>query len=99
MGSTCLPGAGDLLAPPARTGAGGGGAAANAIMAGGIGRMSDAISGMMMIAPRTRVCTVIETGTVYHFLLPTLTDGSTMSPNMSLRGTDCLLWGSHHRPS
>src|SRR5262249_42904091 len=36
---------------------------------------------------RTTVCRMIESGTVYHFLLPTLTDGSTTSPNMS-RGTD-----------
>ena len=35
----------------------------------------------------------IESGTVYHFFVPTLTDGSTTSPNMS-RGTDCLLLGS-----
>ena len=34
------------------------------------------------------VCTMIDSGTVYHFWLPTLIDGSTTSPNMS-RGTGC----------
>jgi hypothetical protein len=36
---------------------------------------------------------MIDSGTVYHALLPTLIDGSTTSPNMS-RGTDYLLLGS-----
>jgi hypothetical protein len=55
-------------------------------MLGGLGRTSAAISGMMMMAPMINVWTMIDSGTVYHFWLPTLIDGSTMSPNMS-RGT------------
>jgi hypothetical protein len=35
---------------------------------------------------------MIDSGTVYHFWLPTLMDGSTTSPNMS-RGTGLLLLG------
>src|SRR5207253_10785727 len=35
---------------------------------------------------RMTVWTAIDSGTVYHFLEPTLIDGSTMSPNIS-RGT------------
>src|SRR3954467_14579760 len=45
---------------------------------------------MMTSANRIAVCTAIESGTVYHFLEPTLIDGSTMSPNMS-RATGSLL--------
>jgi hypothetical protein len=35
---------------------------------------------------------MIDSGTVYHFWLPTLIDGLTTSPNMS-RGTGLLLLG------
>ena len=41
---------------------------------------------MMTTAPMIAVCTMIDTGTVYHFWLPTVIDGLTTSPNMS-RGT------------
>src|SRR4249920_2246867 len=62
----------------------GGAAATNAfIIAGGTGRTSAAIKGMMTTATRIPVCTMIESGTVYQLLDPTLIDGSTMSPNMS----------------
>src|SRR5437868_4259488 len=82
---------GGRMLPPTRTGAGGGGGAAtNAVMTGGVGRTSAAISGMMMTAPMITVCVAIDSGTVYHFFEPILIDGSTTSPNMS-RGTDCLL--------
>src|SRR5438094_552399 len=69
---------GGRMLPPTRTGA------------GGVGRTSAAISGMMMTAPMITVCVAIDSGTVYHFFEPILIDGSTTSPNMS-RGTDCLL--------
>src|SRR5206468_6428011 len=72
-------------------GGGGGGAATNAfIMFGGLGSTSAAINGMMMTAPISTVCTTIDSGTVYHCWLPTLIDGLTTSPNMSL-GTEFLL--------
>ena len=74
-------------------GGGGGGAATNAIIDGGVGRASMAISGMMITAAMIAVCTMIESGTVYHFWLPTLIDGWTTSPNMS-RGTAYSLSGS-----
>jgi hypothetical protein len=45
---------------------------------------------MMMTAPMIAVWTMIDSGTVYHFWLPTLIDGSTTSPNIS-RGTGLLL--------
>src|SRR5262245_28499453 len=67
-------------------GGGGGAAATNAIIDGGVGSTSVAISGMMMIAAKMATCAKIESGTVYHFCDPTLIDGSTTSPNMS-RGT------------
>ncbi len=45
-------------------------------------------NGMITIAAIAPVCTKIDSGTVYHCLLPTLMDGSTMSPNIfSARGT------------
>jgi hypothetical protein len=47
---------------------------------------------MMMTAPIIAVCTTIDSGTVYHFWLPTLIDGSTTSPNISPRGTGFLLF-------
>jgi hypothetical protein len=60
----------------------------NAIIDGGVGRASIAIRGMMTTAPMTTVCTTTERGTVYYWLLPTLMDGSTTSPNiLSARGT------------
>src|SRR5204863_8085070 len=71
---------------------GGSGAAANAIIIGGVGSAPVAISGTMMTAPIRTVCTIIDTGTVYHFWLPTLMDGSTISPNIS-RATACLPYG------
>ena len=79
-------------------GGGGGGAATNAIIDGGVGKTSAAISGMMITAAMIAVCAMIETGTVYHFLLPTLIDGSTMSPNMSL-ATEHLPLGSAKQPA
>jgi hypothetical protein len=64
----------------------------NAIIDGGVGRISVAINGMMTTAAITTVCTTIERGTVYHWLLPTLMDDSTTSPNiLSARGTGVLL--------
>jgi len=39
----------------------------NAIIVGGVGRASNAINGMMISAPMITVCTMIESGTVYHF--------------------------------
>ncbi|MGE3465286.1 MAG: hypothetical protein AB7I04_25600, partial [Pseudomonadales bacterium] len=52
----------------------------------GVGSTSAAINGMMTAAPMSAVCAMIDSGTVYQALLPTLIDGSTTSPNMS-RGT------------
>jgi hypothetical protein len=49
----------------------------------GVGSMSVAIKGITMSAPSTTTCVMIESGTVYHFLVPTLIDGSTTSPNIS----------------
>src|SRR5205809_7222823 len=67
-------------------GGGGGAEATNAIIDGGVGSTSVAMSGMMMIAAKMNTWAAIESGTVYHFWDPTLIDGSTTSPNMS-RGT------------
>src|SRR5687768_4320368 len=67
---------------------GGGGGATNAIMDGGVGRISVAISGMMTIMPRTTASSTIVRNTEYPCLFPNLTEGSTMSPNiLSSRGT------------
>ena len=68
----------------------------NAIIEGGVGKTSAAMSGMITTAARSAVCTTIESGTVYHDRLPTLIDGSTTSPNMS-RGTATLLYGLHYQ--
>src|SRR5437773_524755 len=77
-GFTSLTFVGGLMLPPTRTRAGGGGR---------VGSTSDAIEGMIITAPTSTVCTMIDSGTVYHFWPATLTEGSTTSPNMS-RGTD-----------
>src|SRR5262245_19637740 len=53
-------------------GGGGGGAPTNAIIVGGVGRTSVAISGMMMTAANRNTCAAIESGTVYHFCEPSL---------------------------
>src|SRR6266550_3355716 len=82
---------GGLMFPPTRTGAagggggggGGGGAAANASIEGGTGSTSAASNGITINASTAAVCTAIETGTVYHCWLPTLTVGSTISRNIS----------------
>src|SRR5215213_6589551 len=71
-------------------GGGGGAAATNAIICGTPGSIGAAISGMITTAAITAVCTAIDSGTVYHFWLPTLIDGSTTSPNIS-RGTVYVL--------
>jgi hypothetical protein len=60
--------------------------ATNAITDCGVGIISVASSGMMTSAARTIECVRIESGTVYHFLVPTRMDGFAISPNMS-RGT------------
>src|SRR6185436_15885499 len=52
------------------TAGGGGGAAAKAIIMGGDGSTSVAINGMMMIAPKMKTWTAIDSGTVYHFWEP-----------------------------
>ena len=46
-----------------------------AIIAGGVGSTSAAISGMITTAPTNTVCAMIDNGSTYHFLLPSLTDG------------------------
>src|SRR6187401_2925016 len=69
-------------------GVGGGGAdTANAIITGGVGRMSAASNGTMITPPTSRTCRKMDTGTVYQACDPTLIDGSTTSPNRSF-GTD-----------
>ena len=63
------------------------------ITPGGTGITSAANRGMMMIAATAIVWTAMESGTVYHFRLPTFTEDSTISPNRS-RGTVNLPPGS-----
>jgi len=46
-----------------------------AIIAGGAGSTSAAISGTMTTAAITSVCTRIDSGSVYHFRLPKPTAG------------------------
>ncbi|MBI4276610.1 hypothetical protein HY629_02090, partial [Candidatus Uhrbacteria bacterium] len=72
-------------------GGGGGGAATKAIITGGIGSASAAISGIITSATMSTVWTAIDSGTEYHFRLPTLTDGLTTSPNISLLTAILLL--------
>src|SRR5437867_309428 len=81
------------MLPPTRTGAAGGGGGGG----GGVGRMSAAINGMMTTAPMITVWTMIDSGTVYHFWLPTVMDGLTTSPNMSRGTVELLLHGAERQ--
>ena len=48
-------------------GGGVGGAPTKAIIEGGVGSTSVAIKGMMMTAPNSTTCAMMDRGTVYHF--------------------------------
>jgi len=59
--------------------------------------MSVAISGMTINAPKATTWVMIESGTVYHFFVPTVMDGFTTSPNIS-RGTEHPPYNNHFVP-